>query len=89
MRHSAVVCTYQTAEVCCQLQASGLWCVGTSLSPLSLPLLLAGLLNVLRPSPQPAMELLRMDDTELGLKCCVLLRMNDADREDDWLPDAL
>jgi hypothetical protein len=32
---------------------------------------------------------LRMDDIELGLNCCVLLRMNDADREEDWFPGAL
>lgn len=30
-----------------------------------------------------------MDDIELGLNCCVLLRMKDADREEDWLPGAL
>jgi hypothetical protein len=32
---------------------------------------------------------LRIDDIELGLNCCVLLRMKDADREEDWLPGAL
>lgn len=57
-------------------------------SPLSLPLLLAGLLKVLRSPPHPAMEL-RMEDMELGLNCCVLLRMKEADSDDDWLPGPL
>lgn len=30
-----------------------------------------------------------MDDTLLGLNCCVLLRMNDADSDDDWFPAPL
>lgn len=29
------------------------------------------------------MELLHMDDTELGRNCCVLLRMKEADSEAD------
>lgn len=55
-------------------------------SPLSLPLLLAGLLKVLRPSPpHPAIDVLRRDsDTELGRHCCVPLRMKEADREAVW-----
>jgi hypothetical protein len=58
--------------------------------PLSLALPLAGLLDVLRASPQPAMLLLRIDsDTEPGLKFWVLLRTKEAVRDADWLPALL